>query len=140
MSCILFQCTCFWFYDGSLCHPRMFKQSPYWKHPISLKLHATIPQFIISWALTKILLPNNGSLMSRDYLVFKTHKCDLYEVFDGNPLDMPSSRCYIRNWYHWRLNGFASTMSLIGYRWEFDVCDESDFMRNTCNNRVLQYQ
>ena len=85
-------------------------------------------------------MPNNGSLMSRDYLVFKTHKCDLYEVFDGNPLDMPSSRCYIRNWYHWRLNGFASTMSLIGYRWEFDVCDESDFMRNTCNNRVLKYQ
>ena len=62
-----------------------------------LKFHATIPQFIISCALTKILLPNNGSLMSRDYLVFKTHKCDLYEVFDGNPLDMPSSRCYIRN-------------------------------------------
>ena len=42
-------------------------------------------------SLNKILdatLLDNGLAISEDYLVCKTYKFDLYEVFDGNPLHM----------------------------------------------------
>ena len=33
---------------------------------------------------------DNDKAVSEDYPQYKTYKFDLYEVFDGNPLHMPS--------------------------------------------------